>query len=288
MINAYFGTKITPFEPELELDHQLLPHQLQCFERIKEQSYMGGLTVIIGEPGTGKTLLKQALFKLPQKQWHLIAINRSIHSWNSFLSLLCQTLELPDKGTSPTLEKAAVARARQLNREGKRLIFIIDDAQLLPGDLLKKIRLLLEDFPKNHNLVLIGQPELLKMLQRSDHQDIKSRITQSADFKPLSPESTRDFIHHNLDRCGLPHNTFTTEAINLICKVALGNLRAVKNLAIGAMVEAIRSQTRTVDHEHVNRVLDQPHWRQSNRLEGIEPVVFTNQRPDYKSKDLTS
>jgi len=33
---------------------------------------------------------------------------------------------------------------------------------------------------------------------------------------------------------------------------------------------------------------DQPHWRQSNRLEGIEPVVFTNQRPDYKSKDLTS
>ena len=66
--------------------------------------------------------------------------------------------------------------------------------------------------------------------------------SQSADFKPLSPESTRDFIHHNLDRCGLPHNTFTTEAINLICKVALGNLRAVKNLAIGAMVEAIRSQ----------------------------------------------
>jgi len=115
-------------------------------------------------------------FKLPQKQWHLVAINRSIHSWNSFLSLLCQTLELPDKGTSATLEKAAVAHARQLNREGKRLIFIIDDAQLLPGDLLKQIRLLLEDFPKNRNLVLIGQPELLKMLQRSDHQDIRSRI----------------------------------------------------------------------------------------------------------------
>ena len=54
------------------------------------------------------------------------------------------------------------------------------------------------------------------------------------------------------------------------------------------MDEAERSQPHTVDHEHANRVLDQPHWRQSNRLEGIEPVVFTNQRPDYKSKDLTS
>ena len=53
------------------------------------------------------------------------------------------------------------------------------------------------------------------------------------------------------------------------------------------MQEAIRTQTRTVDHSEINRVLDQPHWQQSNMLEGKEPVVFTNQRPDYKDKKLT-
>jgi len=53
------------------------------------------------------------------------------------------------------------------------------------------------------------------------------------------------------------------------------------------MVEAIRHQTKTVDTKHINLVLDQPHWRSSNRLEGIEPVVFTNQQPNYKNKDLS-
>jgi hypothetical protein len=53
------------------------------------------------------------------------------------------------------------------------------------------------------------------------------------------------------------------------------------------MLEAVRAQTKIVDIEHINRVLDQPHWRQSNMLEGKEPVVFTNQRPDYKNKDLS-
>jgi len=52
------------------------------------------------------------------------------------------------------------------------------------------------------------------------------------------------------------------------------------------MLEAIRHQTKTVDIKHINLVLDQPHWRSSNRLEGKEPVVFTNQKPKYKDKDL--
>ena len=38
---------------------------------------------------------------------------------------------------------------------------IIDDAHLMEMDCLRKLRLLFEDFPKNHNLILIGQPPLL-------------------------------------------------------------------------------------------------------------------------------
>lgn len=177
--------------------------------------------------------------------------------------------------------------ARTLNSRGKCLIFIIDDAHLIPQDLLKRIRMLLEDFPKNHNLVLIGHLELMDIIKRRAHEDILSRITNSAEFKPLSPADTKEFIHHQLDRAQLPHSTFTHEAIELICKVSTGNLRSIKNLAISSMVEAIRMQTKIIDHPQVNSVLDQPHWRRSSQLEGIEPVVFTNQQPNYNNKDLS-
>ena len=33
--------------------------------------------------------------------------------------------------------------------------------------------------------------------------------------------------------------------------------------------------------QQINSVLNQPHWRHSNQLEGIEPLVFTNQRPEF-------
>lgn len=287
MINAYYGITQTPFETDTNLESELLEHQREVYTRVREQSQMGGFSVIVGEPGTGKTIFKQALLQLPNKGWHVFVLNRAIFSWNNFLSLLCEALELEAKGSGSKLEKAILTEVRKLNSRGKRLICIIDDAHLVPSDLLKKIRLLLEDFPKNHNLVLIGQLELISLLKKREHAEIHSRITMSEEFKPLSPTHIIEFIHHQLDRCGLPHNTFTEEAIHLINKVNKGNLRATKNLCIGGMVEAIRHQTKTVDIKHINLVLDQPHWQNSNRLEGIEPVVFTNQQPKYKEKDLS-
>jgi len=287
MINAHFGTTITPFEVDTNYQQSLLEHQKDCFHRIKDQAFMGGLTVLIGEPGTGKSIFKQALFELNQKQWHIIAINRSIFSWNSFLCLLCQALDIEDNNAkSVTLEKSILKVVRKLNSRGKCLIFMVDDAHLIPQELLKRIRLLLEDFPKNHNLVLIGHLELMSMLRRRDHEDILSRITNSAEFKPLSPSQTKEFIYSQLDKVQLPHSTFTFEAIDLICKISSGNLRSIKNLCVSSMVEAVRMQVHHIDHPQVNSVLNQPHWRKSSQLEGIEPVVFTNQQPNYKGKEL--
>ena len=51
-----------------------------------------------------------------------------------------------------------------LNRSGRMLVTIIDDAHLMEMESLRKLRLLLEDFPKNHNLILVGQVELLANL----------------------------------------------------------------------------------------------------------------------------
>ena len=131
---------------------------------------------------------------------------------------------------------------------------------------LRKLRLLFEDFPKNHNLVLLGRPNLLAALDLGVNHDIKSRVTYSVITKRLGPDAMRDFILRELDRVGLGHNTFTRPAVDLIVRAADGVLRQARNLCVGCMIEAVRCANKTIDIDNVNRVLRQPHWQKEADL----------------------
>jgi len=83
----------------------------------------------------------------------------------------------------------------------------VDDAHLLDVDSLRRLRLLFEDFPKNHNLVLIAQPGLLTKLALTINEDIKSRVTYSVLVPKLTAEDMNTFILAELDRVALAHRS---------------------------------------------------------------------------------
>jgi type II secretory pathway predicted ATPase ExeA len=280
MIKSHFGLRNTPFA--IQDDAPLLEHQQRHFDILKVHSQQGGFCLILGEPGTGKTILKNAIIRYDPKQWITPVINRSLHTWPNLLRLFCQVLELDTSGNDTRCENRLIAEARAQNARGKTLIPIIDDAHLLPVEALHKLRLMLEDFPKNHNLILIGQPALNTTLQLRGQLDLKSRVTYSAKLDTLSPATLTDYIKQQLDLVGLPHSTFTEDAIQLILRSSEGTLRAVKNLCIGSLIEAVRDQSKTVDLKQVNAVLMQPHWRHNNRDEPTQPIVQTNQKARVK------
>ncbi|MFP6898685.1 MAG: hypothetical protein VCA38_18960 [Roseibacillus sp.] len=51
------------------------------------------------------------------------------------------------------------------------------------------------------------------------------------------------------------------------------------NLCVGALIEAVRDRTKTVDLKQVNAVLLQPHWRHNQDGEPAQPIITTNQKP---------
>jgi hypothetical protein len=69
---------------------------------------------------------------------------------------------------------------------------------------------------------------LLAALDLGVNQDIKSRVTYSAITKRLPADDLRDFLLRELDRVGLPHNTFTRPAVDLIVRSADGILRQAR------------------------------------------------------------
>ena len=147
------------------------------------------------------------------------------------------------------------------------LVTIIDDAHLMEIEILRRLRLLFEDFPKNHNIILVGQTGLLYNMSLKINEDIKSRVTYSNIMKKLNPDQMKDFILAQLDRVTLAHNIFTDEALNLIIRSADGILRRAKNLCLSCMLEAVRSRKKSIDLENVNSVLIQPHWRLEQDLD---------------------
>ena len=101
-------------------------------------------------------------------------------------------------------------------------------------------------------------------IQLRHHADFRNRITYSARIDTLAPAALTDYIHAQLDRAGLPRSTFTEDASALFLRVSEGTLRAVKNLCVGSLIEAVRDDCKTVDLKQVNAVLMQPHWRHNS------------------------
>lgn len=259
MIRSYFGLTENPFALR---DIELLPYQQEIYDTLRVHCQQGGLCLVVGRPGTGKSVIKESLKRLPEKD-HLVAtVARTLHTYTNTVKILCEAFRIEFESSAFKCERKLIQEAFSLNRSGKMLVTIIDDAHLMEMDNLRKLRLLLEDFPKNHNLILIGQVELLSNLDLTVNQDLKSRVTYSVVTKRLSDEAMRQFIHRELDRIGLAHSTFTNGTTELLIRSADGVLRRCRNLCLSAMLEAVRSATgRTIDIDVVNRVLLQPHWQ---------------------------
>lgn len=259
MIRAHFGLDQNPFSNDTR---DLLPLQQTIFETLRVHCQQGGLCVIVGEPGTGKSVIKQALCRHDQKRLLTPVVNRTLHTYHSTLRILCQAFQIDTEGMDFNCERRLIEEAQRVNHLGKMLAPIIDDAHLMPIEALRRLRLLFEDFPKNHNLILFAQPALLSKLSLTVNDDIKTRVTYSALVEKLAPDATRDFILKELDRVALAHSTFTDDALSLIVRSSEGVLRRARNLSVASLLEAVRDRTKTVDLKQVNRVLLQPHWRQ--------------------------
>ena len=264
MIRSFFGIAHYPFALDAI---SLLHFQKEITAILDVHTQQGGFCLIMGQPGTGKSIIKDAIRQNTSKNTVVAAVGRTLHTYTNTLKILCQAFTIEFTGDSFNCEKRLIAEAFALNRQGKTIMTIIDDAHLMEIATLRRLRLLFEDFPKNHNLILIAHPEILSGLCLKVNEDLKSRVTYSVTIPKLNPDDIKAFILDQLDQCGLGHNTFSEDALALLVRSSDGILRKARNLSIASLLEAVRQGKKSIDLAVVNRILIQPHWRVQNDLD---------------------
>jgi len=262
MIKATFGITKEPF---IRDKLSLMTQQQDIFDIVKIHSQHGGFSVIIGNPGVGKSVLREHFESLgSERDIEVISISRTMHTYTKILIQLAEAFKIDVPANQLEQELIQVAYAHISSR--KTLYTLIDEAHLLDMNVLRKLRLLFDKFPKKHNLVLFGQKDLLYYLSMNVNEDIKSRIIYSKTLKPLHDGDIERYIMSELDTVGLGHNTIEEASVDLIQRSVQGNLRLCRNLCYGSFIEACQDSKRTVTIAHVNNVLVQPHWRSHEEL----------------------
>jgi general secretion pathway protein A len=256
----FFGLNEKPFSitPDPRYLYMSARHADALAHLVYGISESGGFIQLTGEVGTGKTtLIRSLLEQLPAKAEIALVLNPQL-STLEFLQIICQELRI-----ATPREDTVKARIDSLNShllrayaEGRRIVLIVDEAQTLSPELLEQIRLLTNlETPKKKllQIILIGQPELRDLLDRSEMRQVAQRITGRYHLEPLSKKDTGVYVRHRMRIAGAQSDVFENSAIRALYRKSRGIPRLINVVADRALLAAYTRDLRRVDGRLVNR-----------------------------------
>jgi general secretion pathway protein A len=222
-----------------------------------------GVTLLIGEAGTGKTtLLRRALaIKLVNgtaKGADCIYINNPTLTAADLMERLALDFRISDTGSKTSFLRRLEEELAGRRAAGRKTALVVDEAQSLPDPLLEELRLLTNiesDEAKLLPLVLAGQPELAERLNDHRFRQFKQRIVLRCELKPLSLQETATYIFGRVKLAGGNGATlFTRDAVMAIWVASGGIPRTISVLCDNALVAGFALQRRPVGLEIIDEV----------------------------------
>lgn len=263
MYEEFYGLRERPFELTSDPKYLLLtPRHREALANLQYGiSGRRGITLLIGEAGTGKTSIIAAALAAERERNLCVAhlANPSL-TRDEFFELLASAFGLSAAAAQSKgrflleLQEAVIDR----QRDGGLTALIIDEAQSLPHALLEEVRLLANIESPTEKLlpvVLAGQPELADRLNDPSLRQLKQRVALRCTLVALDLSETAAYIATRIRTAGgQSARVFTREAVIAIHHWSKGIPRTINVICDNVLLGGFAADCRPAGVKLVEEV----------------------------------
>lgn len=254
------GLDKEPFStsPDPDFFYESNQHHSALLRLMIEIRLRRGLSLILGDVGTGKTTLSRKIFQMLKERddiiFHMI-LDPTYETEELFLESLIRTFKIEIKNNYPSIldfKEAIKDYLFQTAVETNKgiVLLIIDEAQKLNTLSLEVLRVLLNYETNEYKLlqvILLAQMEFLPRLR--EMKNLMDRISLKYVLNPLDQQETKEMISFRLKAAGFDsgYSLFTDEAIDEIYRYTQGYPRRIAMLCHNALKTLVMENKPTVD-----------------------------------------
>ncbi len=220
-----------------------------------------GLTLLVGDAGTGKTTVVRAVLDQFEKRGAKLAyLNNPTLTRNEFYEFLAGAFDLPADAAQSKVRLLKHLESSLAERLAANVLtaLVIDEVQAMPEELLEEVRLLANIETATAKLlpiVLSGQPELADRLNRPALRQLKQRVALRCDLAPLDARETAEYVAGRIRIAGGNSAlVFTRQAVDVVFQHSRGIPRLISVICDNALISGFAADRRPVDREIVAEV----------------------------------
>ncbi len=238
----------------------------ECILRIERAICSGGgMNLILGDPGMGKTMLRSVMQRQFQTRMDDFIVKEILEpgfpSEYVFLQELFGVFGVDAQYRSTVEYRNAIDDClfRKVVEDGKEVVLIIDEGQDLKpfnlGVLQRLLRYQLDGFPLIH-LVIFGRMTILESVRKCG--GLNDSVNLKYTINPLDPEELNDVILYRLKVAGYadPQPLFDDQALHEIWSLSRGNPLKASVVCRDSLISMSLRNNRIVDAGTVRSVLN--------------------------------
>lgn len=261
-ILEFFGLRVQPFgvTPDPGYLYLTASHREALASLAYGIESKRGFSVLVGEPGMGKTTLLFYLLDKLKSTARTAFLFRPDSNTKELLESLLLDLGLDaDPEDVPRMHETLKAALLEDLGTGKNFVWVIDEAQDLDSSVLESVRLLSNfETPtsKLMHILLAGQPGLFDKLANPELLQLRQRVATFVQLAPLSESEVSEYIRFRVRRAGGNADAiFTKQARTLIAQASQGIPRNINSLCFACLSLGFAEAQKVVRPEIVGEVL---------------------------------